>query len=45
MTGDTVGVIRLGVRNPRAAAAVTFGDLLPFAVCGDVRLLPEPTGL
>ena len=45
VTGDPVGVIRLGVRNPRAAAAVTFGDLLPFAVCDDVRLLPEPTGL
>ena len=45
VTGDKVGVIRLGVRNPRAAAAVTFGDLLPFAVCDDVRLLPEPTGL
>lgn len=45
VTGDPVGVIRLGVRNPRAAAAVAFGDLLPFAVCGDVRLLPEPTGL
>ncbi|WP_325128740.1 hypothetical protein [Nocardioides sp.] len=38
-------VVPLTVTNPRAASAVVLGDALPLAVCGDVRLLPEPTGL
>jgi hypothetical protein len=41
--GDAVVPVTL--TNPRAARAVLFDDALPLAVCGDVRLLPEPTGL
>jgi hypothetical protein len=38
-------VVPLTVTKPRAAAGVVLGETLPLAVCGDVRLLPEPTGL
>ncbi len=37
--------ITMHVKDPIRAATVTFADVLPFGVCNDVRLLPEPTGL
>jgi hypothetical protein len=43
--GSSVAALTLSVRDPRTARSVVFADALPFAVCGDVRLLPEPTGL
>lgn len=43
--GSPEGVVPLTVRNPRAARGVVLSEALPLAVCGDVRLLPEPTGL
>jgi hypothetical protein len=39
------GRIGYRVTSPRAAAAVTLEELLPFAVCNDVVPVEEPTGL
>lgn len=33
------------VKDPLRAATVTLADILPFGVCNQVKLLPEPTGL
>jgi hypothetical protein len=41
----STGRIGYQVTNPRAAAAVTLEELLPFAVCNDVVPIEEPTGL
>ena len=43
--GDAVAVLTLSLRDPGTARSVVFADALPFAVCGEVRMLPEPTGL
>jgi hypothetical protein len=39
-----LALIDLPVRDTRAAARLTLTDLLPFAVCADTNLVPEPTG-
>jgi hypothetical protein len=39
-----LGLIDLPVVDTRAAARLTLTDLLPFAVCADTNLVPEPTG-
>ncbi|MGN6574713.1 MAG: hypothetical protein ACTHKG_03420 [Nocardioides sp.] len=39
-----LALIDLPVVDTRAAARLTLTDLLPFAVCSDTNLVPEPSG-
>lgn len=45
LVDPSTGRVGLRARRPRAAAAVTLADLLPFAICDAIEPWEEPTGL